>query len=1198
MGSPGKYFNAFTRSYLGWQSTGFADAADAINAAGALASWLGELPDAAADIQQLALGAAYTASIANRPEAAVEFTTVGRDASLIRPVASDEDIASAALLAYLDASAHFSLGQRIRDTSLLVESSSLADRLSPRSAFRSYLALHRHTLMGRLAAASLERTSAVAHLRRAIDVGDPLLRNRRLFRQLADSWMSIVWGDVSKFMPDADEKAAETLRIDVERTYWRAAVALGAAAGEQSVDEARVALEACKEFGFIEGPTFLLRPAILGLSADERRQMLSDLEAVAVENDLGPTWQLLLHSSNAAALLREGDDAAANDAIRNAVRYLPECEDGPTQTLALADMGRISMAEREEALDLADRFLTPFTLGVSVLQDSPYRLQYKALFDEHFATGVRAAADQYRDNISKEASRALSVLLDAVRSPAAESLPAEQAPGSVDEGLAEAADRIGRLRVALDGRPGLGVLMSQTTGEDTLFVCASAENEIRIAYARPGYREACLALAEAQADLISGKGSDVDVLRAFGAEAFAALPDEAQQTIVDCEDLIIVPDLAAEAAGVPYELFHDGDSYLGVNKSIARAQSLSRLVQILEPPVLPAQHSTRTVSVAVPSVAGLEELVFAEAEAADARTFFVDGGWEAPEVDVEHLTGAVILDALELADFVHVAAHGEVGAGRQAVVLPRGNRLSVDDIEDSHRLLRSVVFLNTCALGQSEFLGAGVSRGVANALGTAGAPCVIANLLPIQDLGAARLAREFYSFVGEHTVGRALAKARAAAADRGVLPSIWGGMVLVGDPTWRIDSDAPASASDEVTALLSTNVDADADGKQRERTYLEALALLKAKPYHPRLTAALCWIKSAAELTPGDIDPDQIDALARLAAALNHPTGEALVRWSAAQASPDHESLQLAADALMKVAPYSGLWRRAHTSVLAELNRLDTPAEPQAVGSQISVNDMSDPAVAALWDRIRAGDQDEIRRIGVATLRRPDTDIDTAAWNSVVLGRHGRFDGPYSSIGFAAQLTEKLVALEMLPDSARLHAKRILAGLLPYLWTTQRRHHLDPIRAEEQAAALRIALESIATHWVTTESYEDYAVVSSVEAELQHYLGDGSKGAAESLHATLQEAIDQLKKTWKDSAADGAAWLLGLLDEARYDVARANGAQRAKEPLIAALHAEINADADSWFYYYVSNGRQAVPSQPFVFLDQWRAQSNAMFEDA
>jgi len=137
-----------------------------------------------------------------------------------------------------------------------------------------------------------------------------------------------------------------------------------------------------------------------------------------------------------------------------------------------------------------------------------------------------------------------------------------------------------------------------------------------------------------------------------------------------------------------------------------------------------------------------------------------------PDVDDEHLTSLQLLDALELADFIHIAAHGEIGVGRQAVVLPLGKRLSVEDLEQRNGTIRGGVFLNTCALAQTQYLGAGVSRGIANALSLSGAPFVIANLLPVQDLGAARLAADFYKR-GARSSARHVRRARRLASALG-----------------------------------------------------------------------------------------------------------------------------------------------------------------------------------------------------------------------------------------------------------------------------------------------------------------------------------------------------------------------------------------------------------------------------------------------
>src|SRR6516165_1392175 len=144
MSTPTQYFNAFNRLFFPWQVSGFREDLQPHEAADALRAWLGEYPGDAKDIEKLALGAAYVGSAARQPRVATAFTTVGREAALIRPLASDEDIAASALLACLEGNARFESSEPSRDTTLLDETGVLLEKLDERSPFRQYLTLHHH----------------------------------------------------------------------------------------------------------------------------------------------------------------------------------------------------------------------------------------------------------------------------------------------------------------------------------------------------------------------------------------------------------------------------------------------------------------------------------------------------------------------------------------------------------------------------------------------------------------------------------------------------------------------------------------------------------------------------------------------------------------------------------------------------------------------------------------------------------------------------------------------------------------------------------------------------------------------------------------------------------------------------------------------------------------------------------------------
>ena len=80
----------------------------------------------------------------------------------------------------------------------------------------------------------------------------------------------------------------------------------------------------------------------------------------------------------------------------------------------------------------------------------------------------------------------------------------------------------------------------------------------------PEFSQAIEALEAAAEDLvISGpRGDGVDPVLEPANAAFEAFPDRIREKMNDADMLLVVPDFQWNADVIPYELLHDGDSYL------------------------------------------------------------------------------------------------------------------------------------------------------------------------------------------------------------------------------------------------------------------------------------------------------------------------------------------------------------------------------------------------------------------------------------------------------------------------------------------------------------------------------------------------------------------------------------------------------------------------------------------------------------
>jgi tetratricopeptide (TPR) repeat protein len=138
---------------------------------------------------------------------------------------------------------------------------------------------------------------------------------------------------------------------------------------------------------------------------------------------------------------------------------------------------------------------------------------------------------------------------------------------------------------------------------------------------------------------------------------------------------------------------------------------------------------------------------------------------------------------------IHVAAHAvtdEAVPERSAVVLATG-----DDAEDGLLQPREiadlaldgkVVILSACQTAAGLVLGGEGVMSLARAFFEAGARTVVGTRWPVGDEGTAQFFELTYAALGEGlTVSAALARAKHQAIDAGLPPSVWAGVVLLGD---------------------------------------------------------------------------------------------------------------------------------------------------------------------------------------------------------------------------------------------------------------------------------------------------------------------------------------------------------------------------------------------------------------------------------
>jgi CHAT domain-containing protein len=266
------------------------------------------------------------------------------------------------------------------------------------------------------------------------------------------------------------------------------------------------------------------------------------------------------------------------------------------------------------------------------------------------------------------------------------------------------------------------------------------------------------------------------------------LPDFLKEKLEEAAVDNLLLHLDRPLLGIPWELLHDGDRFLG------RRFRIGRLVSLEEERARPLQRGM-TAPLSVLVVADpTGDLPAARREADELVSLFDESALFGP---VTVLTGEVTLrtfrDELGRHDVLHFAGHAE--PGRQGSLRLKDG-LFTPRLLDQLRGRISVpglVFLNGCGSGaditrlavDADPL-AGVS-GLASSLLLSGVRHVVATLWEVRDEVARLFAGRVHGELARGgTIGSALESARQASLEQfGEDTLLWADHVLYGDPTWR-----------------------------------------------------------------------------------------------------------------------------------------------------------------------------------------------------------------------------------------------------------------------------------------------------------------------------------------------------------------------------------------------------------------------------
>jgi len=729
--------------------------------------------------------------------------------------------------------------------------------------------------------------------------------------------------------------------------------------------------------------------------------------------------------------------------------------------------------------------------------------------------------------------------------------------------------------------------------------------------ATSAYRAAARELARVAIQATAGK-ADAEAVKKAGRALFKALPKPVQKLIRDHDTILLAPDLRADEDSVPFELMYDADACLALTKAIARLGSLRDVCRAVEPR-RPGQGKTRALIACADVVAGRPPLEFARQEQAEVRGLFAAAKWDAPVIESQRLSPRFLVERLKYVAVLHLAAHGEVFIGNEAVLLPGRQRLVVDDLLRKRFPSLPFVYLNTCLLAHTRYLGGGASRGIAHTFFELGAPAVIANLSPVYDKVAQDLAVRFYRHALKYPVGEALRRARVELAAAGVAPVQWGTTILIGDPAHRIVPGSEAAEADESIAVLDAymSFDPQPDTEARADSFVRLTDSIRANwrdiPLRAGAVLAMVEVLSKLDYSEPASAAECVERLIAIADELGHLPAMAVMRSVKAnhllQDEAPPETLAAALDdailMLTGLRDEAPEWERIRTKFLSAKKQI----EMQSLGMQRRFHGEWDAesanAANALIDILQATQADTESNEGAITLRPDETSLEDIAWNAIVIGYPNRFEAMPEEAAYARQLVAKLARRTFLPVPATQTAERVLAGLLHDLWGRQHSVGLKRELVHGWSGAVLQAIAELKLNYWVPGAARGFEVVAQFPQQLEDMLAFLDSCSWEEIYkhmdARFDALADQAESMLKEVArktpqmlAACYAWMLGSIVVRNTFSPLDGSVPESLGERMDRLATRLTANGEGYLMRYLMDGFSSLRTAEFDELERWK----------
>lgn len=881
--------------------------------------------------------------------------------------------------------------------------------------------------------------------------------------------------------------------------------------------------------------------------------------------------------------------------------------------------------KQPDIAETAELFMFSFAAMIETdkrVWESP---QIRKIFDHPISIATEIAIEKFSGNSNDEAQRIkLSVLLDLFRSAELPFLKSfymmdssKKEDSVIDRGSQIASDTIGRVSSAIKDCPSTCAIVIQSLRNNkTSFISISNKRPVPQVYiAEESYMKKIEQLIAAQKDDLSavqaGLVAQHDELLIQGQSAFDSMPKEIRQAMSNNNTILIAPDFRTNQDVVPFELMHNGKYYLGEEKVIARFTSLAQMASSLDSPLY-TPGKVRALITQASTTDEMEWLASAESECSSISYLLDKKGYDVPAIAQERLSGDFFIDRFSYVDIWHMAAHGESEAGTEWLVLPKAQIMVVDDFYARTQRSFPFVYLNTCHLGETRYLGAGISKGIAFNLVELGAPAVIANTIEMLDKETSSLAISFYQYALQENIGNALRLARKDALQQGLSPSLWGSAILLGSPFHVLPNSEAQQPDKEDIAFDLLNSYLGVDTEHAEERWQKAVQSLKETFPNPKLEASMLLINgsSAMKAIQSIDDVAHLEECIRLADLLHHLPARGMLRFIKATGyfdlALDQEAIIALQDAIQFIESLSSLddrWNNLLMDARNMLREVDNKnvysdiLDDEEPGTHADRKDMDD--ILKALSGIYAQQEAEMGKASV----REEHGLKDITHNAVVVGYPNRFEDMPETMAYIHQLANKLIQQGYLEKTTTPYANNLLAAMLKHLWSTQNLMYLSPEMVQGQAGTLQVFIDDINKYWKAPGKTAWFQHVKNYPKQVDKALKYIDSLKWEEIYKHLDRTMDELfdlavaqlkkvKKKHPEVLGLCNAYVAGVVMEKNTFSPLQGSVPESIGERLDDLYYKLSKDHEAMFFNYLTEGFKSVREKELNELERWKMEKN------